>query len=72
MQRLLEDWNDLIILLIVIYLTMVFFGILKYPNESWKNKVDPVKKGKYGPFLRIALPLLAILLVVKIVLAIDR
>jgi hypothetical protein len=71
LQRLLEDWNDLVILVLVVCLTLVFFGILNYPNESWKEKVDAVKTGRYGTFLKIALSLIAVLLVVKIVISIN-
>jgi ABC-type dipeptide/oligopeptide/nickel transport system permease subunit len=66
-QKLLGDWNDLLIFLIVLYSSLVFFGVLKYPSASWELKVEKAKSSKSGFWLKILLPLLTIFFLVKII-----
>ena len=71
MQKIFDDLGDLIILILVLYVTLVFFGILKYPNEDWKIRAEKVKNGKYGILLKLALPALIVLLIVKIIITVN-
>jgi hypothetical protein len=72
MQKLLGDLDDILILLLVVYISLVFFGLLKYPNEKWKAKAETLKNGKYGIIAKLALPALMVLLIVKIVMTVNQ
>jgi hypothetical protein len=65
-QKLFDNLDNWIILVIVIYITLVFFGILKYPFERSRVKAEELKNGRYGVLIKIALPVLIVLLVARI------
>jgi len=50
MQKLLDDLDDIIMLIVVLYLTLVVFGIVTYPNRGWKDNGKRVKNGNMGSF----------------------
>jgi hypothetical protein len=66
-KNIFDKWDDLIILIILIYMMLVFFNLVKYPSESWKLKIDKLKETKFGGLFRILLPLAIILLLVKMI-----
>jgi|HubBroStandDraft_2_1064218.scaffolds.fasta_scaffold264103_1 hypothetical protein len=67
LQKLLGDLNDLIILILLIYVSLVFNRILKFPTKNWKTKFEEIEKTKRGTFLKIAFPLLTLFFQIKII-----
>ena len=68
MQRLLEDWNDILIFILLLYVTAVYFSIFRYPNDTWKAKIEELKASKMSRFLLVGLPLVLLGFLIKIIL----
>ena len=71
-QKILGDWNDWLILILLIYLNLVFFRVIEYPSKNLEIKYETLKKTKRGTFLKIALPLLVAIFLVKAILAVYK
>ena len=71
-QKILEDWNDWLILILLIYLNLVFFRVIEYPSKNLEIKYETLKKTKRGTLLKIVLPLLGVIFLVKAILAVYK
>jgi hypothetical protein len=69
---LLSDIDDLIIFLIFLYVTLVYLNVLGSPSIKWEQKKQNIKRGKYGDFTKIALPLLTLGFLLRIILHISK
>jgi len=72
LQMLFSDIDDLIIFLIFLYVTLVYLNVLGSPSIKWEQKKQNIKRGKYGNFAKIALPLLTLGFLLRIILHISR
>ena len=66
MQRILGNWNDILVVLALTWLLLTFNGILAYPNEKVRLNFEKLKGSKWSPVFQILLPLLIIAFVAKI------
>jgi hypothetical protein len=71
-QKILGDWNDWLILILLIYLNLVFFRVIEYPSKNLEIKYETLKKTKRGTFLKIVLPLLVVIFLIKAILAVYK
>jgi hypothetical protein len=69
-QKILGDWNDLIILIIIIYLTLVYFGKIKYPNDRWQVRMEKMKNSDYDLLYKCALFMLIALFLGKVIMTV--
>ena len=47
---------------------LIFFKVIKYPNEKWKFKMDKLRNSKYGWLLKIGLVIIIISLFIDIII----
>lgn len=57
-QHLLGKWNDIIIFVVISYLTLLYFKILRAPNESWDLKMEKLRISKWGNAMKFVFPLM--------------
>ncbi len=66
MRIILAKWNDILILLVLIYYGLVFYGVLKFPTETWKTSTENIKASKWSIPYQILLPCVVIIFLLKI------
>jgi hypothetical protein len=65
-QHLIGKLNDIIVFLIILYLALLYFKILKAPNESWDLRMKKFRISKWGNALKFVFPLMLLWLVFTI------
>ncbi len=66
MRIILSKWNDIIILLVLIYYGLVFYRVLRFPTETWKTSTENIKASKWSIPYQILLPCVVIIFLLKI------
>lgn len=65
-QQLGQRINDIIVFVVILYITLIFFNVLKAPNDKWQLKVEKMRESKWRNVTKILLPLGLILLFILI------
>jgi hypothetical protein len=68
MQKILDNWDDLLICLGLIWLWLMYSGHLAYPNEKVRINFEKMKMSKWNLVYRLLLPVLIVAFLAKAIL----
>jgi hypothetical protein len=65
MQKILSNWDDLLICLSIVWIWLMYAGYIAYPNERVRINFEKMKRSKWNPVYRVLYPALFIIFLAK-------
>lgn len=66
MQKVLGNWNDILVFVGILWVSLILYGVLPYPNEKFRAKGERLKSSKWWIAYQFLIPLLLLGFLFKI------